>query len=210
MSKCSDTNVVFQTAIFLILFVRNNKRSSGIDGKPATAFPEFVYIAVILSYISASNCSLNRLNLWLLFFRWFPHGKSAACKYIPDKITLKSWAFLLVLYSLLHTSIFHFLFNLRHTKPIENLNVWKRTEVEAGAVIKESSGAGATVIKTMSSGAGATFVNSSGALVVTPVSVMAVEASGYDCCMGVLKEWRDWPLVFCGFVDIDNSEVHWQ
>jgi len=39
------------------------------------------------------------------------------------KLLLKSWAFLLVLYSLLHTSIFHFLFNLRHTKPIENLNV---------------------------------------------------------------------------------------
>jgi len=33
MFKCSDTNVVFQTAIFLILVVRNSKRSSGIDGK---------------------------------------------------------------------------------------------------------------------------------------------------------------------------------
>jgi len=31
--KCSDTNVVFQTAIFLILVVRNNKRTTGIDGK---------------------------------------------------------------------------------------------------------------------------------------------------------------------------------
>jgi len=30
--KCSDTNVVFQRAIFLILVIRN-KRSSGIDGK---------------------------------------------------------------------------------------------------------------------------------------------------------------------------------
>jgi len=30
---CSDTNVVFQTAIFLILFLRHNKRSSDIDGK---------------------------------------------------------------------------------------------------------------------------------------------------------------------------------
>jgi len=28
-----DTNVVFQTVIFLILVVKNNKRSSGIDGK---------------------------------------------------------------------------------------------------------------------------------------------------------------------------------
>jgi len=31
--KCSDTNVVFQTAIFLIPVVRNNKTSSGINGK---------------------------------------------------------------------------------------------------------------------------------------------------------------------------------
>jgi len=33
-----------------------------LSGKPA-AFPEFVYIAVILIYVSASNRSLNRLNL---------------------------------------------------------------------------------------------------------------------------------------------------
>jgi len=46
--------------------------------KLATAFPEIVYITVISIYVSASNCSLNRLNLWLLFFRWFPHGKSVA------------------------------------------------------------------------------------------------------------------------------------
>ena len=48
--KCSDANVVFQTAIFLILVVRNNKRFSGIDGKTAaTAFPEICNITVILS-----------------------------------------------------------------------------------------------------------------------------------------------------------------
>jgi len=52
--------------------------------KPATAFPEIIYITVILSYVSASNCSLNRTNLWLLFFRWFPHGNSAAGKKVPD------------------------------------------------------------------------------------------------------------------------------
>ena len=60
--KCSDTNLVFQTAIYLILVVRNNNRSSGIDAKPSEAFPEIVYITVILSYVSGSCCSLNRLN----------------------------------------------------------------------------------------------------------------------------------------------------
>jgi len=57
--------------------------------KPAIAFPEIVYITVILSYVSASDCSLNRLNLRLLFLRWFPHGDSAACKTLPDKIAHK-------------------------------------------------------------------------------------------------------------------------
>jgi len=32
--------------------------------KPVTAFPEIVYITVILSYVSGSNYSLNRLNLY--------------------------------------------------------------------------------------------------------------------------------------------------
>jgi len=31
--KCSDANVDFQSAIFLILVVRHNKRSTGIDSK---------------------------------------------------------------------------------------------------------------------------------------------------------------------------------
>jgi len=39
--------------------------------KPATAFPEIVYNNDILGYVSASSCSLNRLNLWLLFFADF-------------------------------------------------------------------------------------------------------------------------------------------
>jgi len=38
--------MVFQTAIFLILVVRNSKRSKE---KPATAFPEIVHIIVIVS-----------------------------------------------------------------------------------------------------------------------------------------------------------------
>ena len=78
--KCSDTNVVFQRPIFLILVIRNSKRSQALTAKPATALPEFVYVTLILRFVSAGNPSLNRLNLWLLFFRWFPHGYNAACK----------------------------------------------------------------------------------------------------------------------------------
>ena len=78
--KCS-----FPNSLFLIL-VRNKKRSSGIDGKTSDCLSRncLYSITVILSYVSVSNYSLKRLNLWLLFFRWFPHGKSAACKKLPD------------------------------------------------------------------------------------------------------------------------------
>jgi len=53
--------------------------------------------------------------------------------------------------------IIHFSFNLRHTKTIGNINLWKRTEAGAGpgAMKKESSGARTTLKKTNSSGSGA-------------------------------------------------------
>ena len=57
-----------------------------------------------LVFVSASNRSLNRLNLWLLFFRWFPHGKSAACKKLPDQITQTS-----VVYSLTFVYLVYFI-----------------------------------------------------------------------------------------------------
>ena len=132
--KCS-----FPNSHFLGSVVRNNKRSSGIEGKtsdclsrnclyyrytqgrrqrggrwcPAPPFeigaPHFTFVPpvaayiqycilkmcppccyilatglVILSCVSAGNCSLNHLNLWLLFFRWFPHGTIAACEKLSD------------------------------------------------------------------------------------------------------------------------------
>jgi len=50
--KCSDTNVVFQRAIFLILVVRNGKRFSGIDGKtsdcPSRNFLYYCYLEIPL------------------------------------------------------------------------------------------------------------------------------------------------------------------
>ena len=56
-----------------------------------------------------------------------------------------------------HLVIIHFPFNLRRTKTVENITVWKRTEAGAGAgaIKKESFGPGATLMKTKSSGAGA-------------------------------------------------------
>jgi len=56
-------HVPFQTAIFFILVVRIIKGRQPLTEKPATDFPEFVYIIVILSYVFANNCPLNRLNL---------------------------------------------------------------------------------------------------------------------------------------------------
>jgi len=66
--------------------------------KPVTALPEIVYITVILKFLYASNCSLNRLILWLLFFHWFPHGKTAACKKnYQIKLLQRVWHIFLVL-----------------------------------------------------------------------------------------------------------------
>jgi len=47
--KFSDTNVVFQTAIFLILSYEIRKSHQALKAKSATAFPEIVHITVILS-----------------------------------------------------------------------------------------------------------------------------------------------------------------
>jgi len=81
VSKCSDTNTVFQTTVFLIPVVRNNRRSSGIDGKTSDCLSRnSLYYRY---YVFASNCSLSRLNLRLLFFRWFSRGKSIDIK-MPD------------------------------------------------------------------------------------------------------------------------------
>ena len=59
-----------------------------------------------------------------------------------------------------------------HTKIIENINVWKRTEAGAGAgaLKKESYGSGATFMKTKSSGAGvgAMFMKRRSAIFRTP------------------------------------------
>jgi len=58
---------------------KQKKGHQEFTAKSATAFPEFVYITIYLSNVSACNCCLNRLNLWL-FFRWFSHGKSTDCE----------------------------------------------------------------------------------------------------------------------------------
>jgi len=60
--------------------------SSGNDGKASDCLSRIVDITDILSYVSTTYCSLNRVNLWLLFYRWFPCGMSGECKKLPDFI----------------------------------------------------------------------------------------------------------------------------
>jgi len=123
-----DTNVIFQTAIFLILVVSNNKRSSGIDDKTRDCLSRNCLIAVILNYISATNCSLNRLNLWLLFFRWFPH-ETTKFNYSKRFGIFSDFCVFDLIY---------FLFNLVHTKTIKLLmceneqkpEPWKKRDPE--------------------------------------------------------------------------------
>jgi len=56
--KCS-----FPNSHFLDSGRKKQKGRQGLTVKPATAFPEFVYITVTLSYVFVSNCCLNRLNM---------------------------------------------------------------------------------------------------------------------------------------------------
>jgi len=53
--KFSGTNVVFQTAIFLILVVRNNKRYSGIDSKTSSCCSRSCWFS---SYLELRFCYL--------------------------------------------------------------------------------------------------------------------------------------------------------
>jgi len=119
--------------------------------KPASSFPEIVYINIILSYVSASTVTV----LWIIwtcdccFFHWFPRGKSAACKKYQIKLLKKVWCILLVL----RTWFNSFAIQFEAHQDNLNINVWKRTE--AGAMKMESSGTGATLKKTKSSRVGA-------------------------------------------------------
>jgi len=74
---------------------------------------------------------MNCLSLWLLFFRWFPHGMTAACEKLPDKITFKS-----LVYSLNFVYLIFLIFHSAcgtSTQLKILINVWKWTETGAGA-----------------------------------------------------------------------------
>jgi len=86
--------------------------------KPATVLPEIVYITVILRFLYASNCSLNRLNLWLLFFRWFPNGKTFACKKTTRSNYSKGFG---IFSEFCVLDLIHFPLNLRNTETIKIL-----------------------------------------------------------------------------------------
>jgi len=51
--KCSDTNADLQTAIFLILVVRNNKRTSDTDGKTSDCLSR---ICLYYRYLESRFC----------------------------------------------------------------------------------------------------------------------------------------------------------
>jgi len=65
--------------------------------KPATTLPEIVYITVILRFLYASNCSLNRLNLLLLFFADFLMVRPLHVKNYQIKLVQRVWHIFLVL-----------------------------------------------------------------------------------------------------------------
>ena len=133
--KCSFPNRPFRDSVR-----KKYKRSSGIDGKTSNCLSRncLYYRYFWVTFLLATA-------LWIAktcdccFFADFLMVRALLVKKYHIKLLKNVWYILLVLCSLLH--IFHFPFNLRHTKTIANINLWKRKEVGA------ASGAGVGVMK---------------------------------------------------------------
>ena len=73
------------------------KGSQALTAKPAIAFPEIAYITVILSYVSASDCSLKPLNCDCCFCADLFMVTALLVKHYQIKLLKKVWCILLVL-----------------------------------------------------------------------------------------------------------------
>ena len=133
MFKSSNRNLVLQTGIFLILFIRNTNGPQAFTVKISNCLSrnclDLYYRYLGVMFLLATVLWMSKPMI--VVFSLIPHGKSAACKKIPHKLIKNVWYILLALCSLLR--IFPFPFNFRHTKTIEHINVWKRTEAGAGS-----------------------------------------------------------------------------
>ena len=132
--KCS-----FPNRPFLDSFREKYKRSSGIDGKTSNCLSR-----TCLYYRYFWVTFLLATALWIAktcdccFFADFLMVRALLVKKYHIKLLKNVWYILLVLCSLLH--IFHFPFNLRHTKTIANINLWNEKkqnfcpEINSGAI----------------------------------------------------------------------------
>ena len=130
LSKYSDTNLIFQLDVVLILDIINSKRFSGMNAKLVTTCSR-ICVTIYSNNDSSSNNSLNRLNLWLLFIHWFSHAKKKyQLKLYSNSCDVFVYFCVLV--------IFDFSVKSRHLKTIENTNVYKWTESGAGAMLMKT------------------------------------------------------------------------
>jgi len=145
--ECSFPNRRF----FFISITRNDKRSPGINDKTSESFPDFVQITVI------SIMFLLATVIWIVctcgccFFADFLVARPLIEK--NARLTYSNKFVIFIQFCVL--DIFHFPVNFLHIKTIGNINLQKQAEAEA-VLWKESSGAGATIMKTKRPGAGAT------------------------------------------------------
>ena len=121
---CLDTNVIiFHTAIFWILVKRNNKRSSGIDGKTSYCLSGN---CVILSYVPASVTIL-----WIIWNGdcWFLANFFMVRAPLVQKTTRWNYSKEFGIFSWFCAhDLIHFPCNFRHTKIIKMLMHEKWTE----------------------------------------------------------------------------------
>ena len=82
--KCSDTKCSFLNSHCHDAGCKKQQKVVKHSRQYQRLAFQYCYVTVVLSYFSASNCSLNCLNLWLLFFCWFPRVKKVAYKKVPD------------------------------------------------------------------------------------------------------------------------------
>ena len=87
-------NYIFSTAIFSVLVARNNVVKHWRQNQRLTF--QYCYITVIFSYVSASNCSLNRLDLQLVFFVDFLMARALLVENCQMRLLERVWDILLV------------------------------------------------------------------------------------------------------------------
>jgi len=145
VSKCSDTNVVFQTAVFLIPVTKHYQENplpfQNLFILPLSWFT-FLLVTVLWIVWTCDCC----------FFADFYHGRSADCKKLPATLIslVYSIGFVDLIYFILHST-----WGAPRQLKILMCKNEQKPELDPEPCCENRAGAEATFIKTNNCGAGA-------------------------------------------------------